>query len=312
MKPFSRSVIGVAGGLLVLGALGTIGFVSALANPQASPSSYRNDQTLTLATGSSPVEETETVVLAQGGGGMGGGMMAAGQVPKEIVNKWEKPTGPMPAWLENKNFAKKVEDAIRAKLNEPLELDLNQVPLSAAFRDIGKKMGIQIILDDKALEEENITPDEPITLELNAISLKSALKLILEPLQLTYVIEDEVMRITSKKTSANQVRFYDLSIIMPDSGLTTELISGIEAMISPGEWLNAGGSSSMTTVGSMLVIAAPEDTHTAIEWFLQGVSKQPSANLKPRAYVEKPAANPPEGNKPAAPAKTAAGTGGMM
>ena len=315
MKLFSRSIVGVGGGILVLGALGTIGFVSALANQQPSPSANRNSQSQIRTQGLAPVEETETFVLAQGMGGMdGGGMMGTGRGPdaaKEIVIKWEKPTGPVPAWLSTKSASSEREDAIRAKLNDRLSIDLNGSPLSDAMANMSKQMDIPIIIDDKALEEENITPDEPITIKLPLVSFRSALKLILEPLQLTYVIEDEVMRVTSKKTSANACRFYDLSSILPDNGLTTELCSGIETMISPDQWQSAGGSSNMTTVGSMLVIVAPHETHTAIEWFLQEVSKQPSANLKPRVFVEKPASKPGESEKPAAPVK-GGGMGGMM
>ena len=238
-------------------------------------------------------------------GGGGTGMRSGPDSPKEIVIKWEKPTGPVPAWLGTKRASIEREDEIRAKLDDRLDMNLNGTPLSQAMATMSKQMNIPIVIDDKALEEENITPDEPITLTVPAVSFRSGLKLILEPLQLTYVIEDEVMRITSKKTSANNVRFYDLSSILPDNGLTTELCSGIETMISPDQWQSAGGSSSMTTVGSMLVIAAPHETHTAVEWFLQEVSKQPSANLKPRAFVEKPT----KSEKPAAPAQT---VGGMM
>ncbi len=312
MKLFSRSIVGVGGGILVLGALGTIGFVSALANQQASPSANRNSQSQTRTPGLAPALETETFVLGQGMGG--GGMMGTGRgpdLPKEIVIKWEKPTGPIPAWLSTKSASSEMEDAIRAKLNERLSIDLNGSPLSAAMSNMSKQMDIPIILDEKALEEENITPDEPITIKLPAVSFRSALKLILEPLQLTYVIEDEVMRVTSKKTSANVCRFYDLSSILPDNGLTEELRQGIESMITPDQWQSAGGSSNMTTVGSMLVIAAPHETHTAVEWFLQEVSKQPSANLKPRVFVEKPASKPGESEKPAAPVK-GGGMGGMM
>ena len=315
MKLFSRSIVGVAGGILVLGALGTIGFVSALANQQASPSANRNSQSQTRTPGLAPAEETETFVLAQGMGGMGGGgMMGTGpgpDAPKEIVIKWEKPTGPVPAWLDTKNASNEREDIIRAKLNDRLDMELNGSPLSAAMANISKQMDIPIILDDKALEEENITPDEPITLQRKDARLRDLLLQILEPLQLTYTIELEALRITSKKASANKVRFYDLSSILPDNGLTTELRQGIESMITPDQWQIAGGSSNMTTVGSMLVIAAPHETHSAVEWFLQEVSKQPSANLKPRVFVEKPASKPDESEKPAAPVK-GGGMGGMM
>jgi len=317
MKAFSHSVVGFAGGILVLGALGTIGFVNALANPQSSPPAFGSRIKQTRTPGSAPMDEAETFVLAQGIGGMGSGAgMESGSMmgmacvsmkgvgpgpnaPKEIVIKWERPTGPIPAWLDTKNSSKPIEDEIRAKLNDRLDLELNGTPLSGAMKAISKQMGIDVLIDDKALEEENVTPDEPITMSRKSARLRDVLMQILEPLQLTYQIDLEAIIITSKKTSANEMRFYDLSSILPDNGLMSELCAGIQAMVNPDHWEMAGGTSAMRTVGSMLVIAAPNETHTAVERFLQEVSKQPSANLKPRAFVEKPASKPAESDKPA-------------
>ena len=116
---------------------------------------------------------------------------------------------------------KETERAIFKSLNERGEVAFNAQPLSGVMKFFSDTYAIPIVIDDKALEEENITRDEPITLNLPAISFRSALKLILEPLQLTYVIQDEVMRITGKKTSANVVRVYpvgDLVVPVMSSG----------------------------------------------------------------------------------------------
>ena len=111
---------------------------------------------------------------------------------------------------------KESERKIYRALNERGEVNFNGTPLSGVIKFFRESYSIPIVLDDKALEDENITPDEPVTLELPPISFRSALKLILEPLQLTYVIEDEVMRITSKKTSANVVRVYPVGdLVVP-------------------------------------------------------------------------------------------------
>ena len=115
---------------------------------------------------------------------------------------------------------KESERKIYRALKERSEIGFNGTPLSGVIKFFRETYNIPIVIDDKALEEENITPDEPITLELPAVSFRSALKLILEPLQLTYVIEDEVMRITSKKTSANVVRVY------PVGDLIVPIVSG--------------------------------------------------------------------------------------
>ncbi len=111
---------------------------------------------------------------------------------------------------------KESERRIYRALNERGDVSFNAQPLSAVMKHFRDQYNIPIVIDDKALEAENITPEEPITLELPTVSFRSALKLILEPLQLTYVIEDEVMRVTSKKTSANVVRVYPVGdLVVP-------------------------------------------------------------------------------------------------
>ncbi len=115
---------------------------------------------------------------------------------------------------------KESERKIYRALNEKGDVSFNATPLSGVMKIFRDQYGIPIVIDDKALETENITPEEPITLELPTVSFRSALKLILEPLQLTYVIEDEVMRITSKKTSANVVRVYPVGdLVVPVSSM---------------------------------------------------------------------------------------------
>lgn len=304
VKSLSRSLYGLVGGLLVLGVLGTIGFVSALANQQL-PSA--DTLRVLVASDSEHIDEAETFVLSQvgmggmggmGGGGMGGmgvgggGIMPGINAPKEVVIKWEKHPGPPPAWLDSKLNDNEKEAEIRKKLGMRLDVEFNAMPLSGVVAFMRKSTEVDFLIDDKALEAENITPDEPITFERKGAKLRDIMVQVLEPLQLTYVIEMESIRITSRKTSANAMRFYDLSAILPDNGITNELIAGIENMITPDDWLNAGGTSSLRTIGSMLVVSAPNETQLEVERFLQEISKQPTANLKPRVYIEKATAKP--------------------
>ena len=108
------------------------------------------------------------------------------------------------------------ERKIYRALNERGDVNFNAQALSGVMKYFETTYDIPIVIDNKALDEENITPDEPVTLNLPPVTFRSALKLILEPLQLTYVIEDEVMRITSKKTSANVVRVYPVGdLVVP-------------------------------------------------------------------------------------------------
>ena len=281
MKPFSRSIMGLAGGILVLGALATISFVSVIANQQAN---------LAPVGGFAGGE-----VVA-----MGSGMMGApgATMQKEIVFKWEKPSGPPPSWLDQAVGANEKEETIRSSLNDRMDINLMDTPLSEVIEFIGNQLNVPFFIDDKALEAENITPDEPITIKRKDAKVRHILTQVLEPLQLTYRVELEAVFITSQKSSANEFCFYDLSSIFPDNGLIMELLSGIQNMIAPDSWVDAGGTSSMRTIGSILVISAPNETHLVVERFLQEVSKQPVANLKPRTFVDKPEIKSTESEKP--------------
>ncbi len=301
---FSRSTIGVAGGILVLCALGTIGFLSALANQQSGTDLSRGNGNLSQILSAASTQESGNFVLAQiagmGGGGMGGpggGIAPVANMPKELVVQWEKPTSPAPSWVNDSADENEREDLIRRSLNDRIDINRNEASLSSVVAFISDATGITFIIDARALEEENTTPDQPVTITRKDTKVRDVLTQILEPLQLTYIVELEAIRITSKKTSANAIHYYDLSYIFSNNALVSELTTSIEAMVDPDQWTSAGGTSSWVTVGSMLVISTPQNTQIKIERMLRAIGKQSPANLKPRVFLDKPASKPAESEK---------------
>ncbi|MCC7421770.1 MAG: hypothetical protein IT428_15935, partial [Planctomycetaceae bacterium] len=89
------------------------------------------------------------------------------------------------------------EERIRSALDQTTEFEFVETPLKDAMSFLSDLHNITIILDDAALEGENIDKDVAVNRIMSGISLRSALKIILEPLALTYIIEDEVMKITT-------------------------------------------------------------------------------------------------------------------
>lgn len=205
-------------------------------------------------------------------------------IPIPIV-VWEAPKNGQPAWLQRSvedELSIKMEQAIRDRLNQRLDVSFTAQPLSAVMNFFSQELKIPILIDDKALEDENITPDEPITLKLDNARAINALELILRPLQLTYIVGNEVMTITSKRTAANITRHFDLSSILPDNNLSGEIVELIEEMVASDEWQVSGGVSKLRMFGSILVVNAPEETHLAIAELLRAIANQPKSNLKPR------------------------------
>jgi hypothetical protein len=102
------------------------------------------------------------------------------------------------------------------------------------------------------------------------------------------VIEDEVMRITPRTHSADVLRTYDLSQILPDNSTVPELVSIIERTLAPNNWEMAGGTSTLSVFGSLLVVSCPEDTHEGIEKTLYLLGNQAPQNIKPAPIQQPP------------------------
>jgi len=86
---------------------------------------------------------------------------------------------------------------IEKKLNEPITLNFKEMSLDEAITFVQNYTGLNVILDNKALNDEGLSRDSKVNLQANSIKLKSALKFMLRPLGLTYKAEDDVLLITS-------------------------------------------------------------------------------------------------------------------
>ena len=161
-------------------------------------------------------------------------------------------------------------EEISRKLDElsPIQSLVHAMPI----KQLMSMYPITIVFDERALEEESITVDEPITLpQVKGITIRNQLKIILEPLQLTYVELPGYLLVTSKKSSANVVRLYDVTSVVSfvRGGFNfAPLIGIIERSIAEDNWQSAGGNSNMsvwqTNDVAILVVSAPGETHESI------------------------------------------------
>ncbi|NBW87576.1 MAG: hypothetical protein EBR23_12345, partial [Planctomycetia bacterium] len=92
------------------------------------------------------------------------------------------------------------EERIYKAFDEKIgKFEFAETPLLDVIQVIRDEHRIPVIIDNKALEAANLTPDIPITANLTDMSLRSALKNILGQVDLTYVVKDEVLRITTRE-----------------------------------------------------------------------------------------------------------------
>jgi hypothetical protein len=143
---------------------------------------------------------------------------------------------------------------------------------SSTLKSFVSQYPFDIVFDERALEDENISIEEPIKVpKVQRISIRNQLKLILGPMQLVYQEMPGYLLVTSKHASANVVRLYDVSSYVRSTRGEynyTPLVRMIEGAIFQDEWVSFGGNSSIeewrTPDAAILVVVAPSRTHEAI------------------------------------------------
>jgi hypothetical protein len=198
------------------------------------------------------------------------------------------------------------EEKILAELEKPTDFDFSKTPLGSVADFIAGKHGMAVLIDEKALEEADMSVDTPITFHLKGTSLRSALRLMLEQLNLAIVVRDEVLQITTNERAETILiaRSYPVGDLILDDDYDP-LIAAITSTASPTTWDEGGGPASVTAVDSAqsLVISQTPDAHYRIQDLLRSLRVAKTvASKEPR--TKHAAAKPP--------VKRVAKGGGMM
>lgn len=90
------------------------------------------------------------------------------------------------------------EDRIEQSLKKRVSLHEDGAPLGQVLDKIAALAGINIVRDDRGLEDEQVSSTTPVTINVEGIMVKSVLNLILDDLNLGYMIKDEALKITSR------------------------------------------------------------------------------------------------------------------
>jgi type II secretory pathway component GspD/PulD (secretin) len=97
------------------------------------------------------------------------------------------------------------EREIERRLNLPINLEFKDTPLKQAMDDLRVLTGMNIVIDQPALDNAGVSTDRPLSMRLEGVSMKSALTLLLHNVNLTYVIKDEVLQITTESAARGRL-----------------------------------------------------------------------------------------------------------
>jgi general secretion pathway protein D len=114
------------------------------------------------------------------------------------------------------------EREIESKLRTRVTLNFTDAPLRQVMDNLRASYGVNIYVDQQALDQEGVSMERPVSVKLEDVSLKSVLNLMLKQVHLTYIIKDEVLQITSESAARGRMQrvtyqVADLVIPIPNS-----------------------------------------------------------------------------------------------
>jgi type II secretory pathway component GspD/PulD (secretin)/tetratricopeptide (TPR) repeat protein len=162
------------------------------------------------------------------------GPVVTGQTPLKFDKERWQTAGPRKEIQLTTSRTKNEKDReIESKLIYPLSLNFKNTPFRQVVEDLRTWTGINIVVDKRALEEDNISMDQPVEMNLNGVMLKSALAEILHQMRLTYVIENECLNITTEAHAKGRLvlKTYQVAdLVIPIEDHTTPTVAAMLGM----------------------------------------------------------------------------------
>ncbi|MCA9180791.1 MAG: RNA polymerase sigma factor, partial [Planctomycetales bacterium] len=222
-------------------------------------------------------------------GEMGGRMASGMAMSSGAAAEWVRPETEddhEPAWLSGGRTALEAIEANRQVLSTKLDFNFQDMPLADVAKWLTEETGTQFELNTVEIElAGRASVDSPITAQGRESSVREIIRRSMSGLGLTYVVTESTIEITTQDNAiaSPSVRYYDLSYVLPNSANAAALVKAIEYTIEPDEWLS--GDSTISLVGSTMIVNAPDTTHQKVELLLINVAKMNPHNVEQPSWV---------------------------
>lgn len=116
-------------------------------------------------------------------------------------------------------------------------------PLRDVVRTLADAAKVEIILDDKSLEDAGVHLDTPVTTVVAGLSLANTLAAVLSPLDLVAIVRDDLLEVTTKDKVAERrfVHVYDVADLAANDRGLGSLIDVVRHVVHSQAWEDAGG-----------------------------------------------------------------------
>ncbi len=137
------------------------------------------------------------------------------------------------------------EQEIMAVLDKPISVEFVEESLQDVVNDLKNLLGIEVQLDDRALDDAAMSGDTPITLpQIKGMAFRSVLSLLRKRYGLYSLIQDEMMLLTTKEVAEAQenlvLRVYPISDLVGQDDMQP-LVCLVKQCVEKDSWYGAVG-----------------------------------------------------------------------
>jgi hypothetical protein len=158
-----------------------------------------------------------------------------------------------------------VPEALRTKVTHTF----SEVPLGDVAEWIQSQTGLNVVLDERALEDQDISVSELLTDSLNEVPIYQFLDR-LERIGVDWLLDGRMITLLPLNASVRNVQ-YNIGELLDMEYKPNDLISALTSTIEQDSWLDFGGKSTAVLLGDVLFIRQTPRTHRKIAALLEGL-----------------------------------------
>jgi hypothetical protein len=154
----------------------------------------------------------------------------------------------LPATTRGKNV-------VATALGQTFPVDFRQVKLEDVIAELGSRTKVPFRVSRKSLEEQGMALDTPVTFRAAGLTLRNVLTYMLADLQLDWTVDEGVIVVASSAEIEGSGKIagmftavsYAVGDLMKGGASADDLVEVITGTVSPLDWEQVGGRSSIAT-----------------------------------------------------------------
>lgn len=167
-------------------------------------------------------------------------------------------------------------------LRKKITHSFQDMPLTGVAEWLQSQTGLNIVVDERSLEEEGISVNETVTESLNEVPLYQFLDR-LERIGVDWRFEEGLVTLLPQKASLLRNAQYNIGDLLDLEFKSSDLIRSLTQVIEPDSWVDAGGLGTAALLGDVLFIRQVPRTHRKVVAFLESL-RHPAR----RTWIDEP------------------------